>query len=80
MVLNLHAMDELRTDVERAQYLQNMLIARATGKSVDDVEYKSVRRALLYNREAAELLPGFIVNRGPGLASNDTPAVQKVVS
>lgn len=79
MVLNLHAMDELRTELERAQPLRNMLIARATDKSVDDGKYQSVRRALLYNHEAAELLPGFIVNRGTGLASNDTPAVQKVV-
>jgi hypothetical protein len=60
MTLNQHAMDELRTDLERAQYLQNLLIACATGKPADDGEYQTVRRALLDNREAAELLPGFV--------------------
>jgi hypothetical protein len=53
-------MDELRTDLERAHYLQNLLIAQATGNEADDGAYQTVRRALLDNREAAELLPGFI--------------------
>jgi hypothetical protein len=53
-------MDELRTDLERAQYLQNLLIAQATGNGADDGEYLAVRRALLDNRETADLLPGFV--------------------
>src|SRR5690606_10569025 len=57
---NRHAMDELRTDLEKAQYLQNLLIAHATGDTADDREYQIVRRALLDNREAAELLPVFV--------------------
>lgn len=53
-------MDELRTDLERAKYLQNLLIAQATGNGADDSEYQTVRRSLLDNREAAELLPSFV--------------------
>lgn len=53
-------MEELKTDLERTQYLQNLLIAQATGSRVDDGEYQTVRRALLANRETAELLPGFV--------------------
>lgn len=53
-------MDELRTDLEKAHYLQNLLIAHATGKTADDNEYQTVRRVLLDNREAAELLPSFV--------------------
>lgn len=53
-------MDELRTDLERAQYLQNLLIAQATGNGADNGEYQTVRRVLLDNRETAELLPGFV--------------------
>ena len=46
-------MDELSTDLERVQYLQNLLIAHATGSKADDGEYQTVRRALLDNREVA---------------------------
>ena len=53
-------MEELRTDLERTQYLQNLLIAHATGSRVDDGEYQTVRRELLANRETAALLPGFV--------------------
>ncbi|CAM5522000.1 hypothetical protein TMEC54S_00106 [Thauera mechernichensis] len=53
-------MDELSTDLERVQYLQNLLIAHATGSRSDDGDYQTVRRALLDNREVAEQLPGFV--------------------
>lgn len=53
-------MDEIKTDLEKAQFLQNLLIAQATGSRADDGEYQIVRRALLDNREIAERLPSFV--------------------
>lgn len=53
-------MDELRNDLERAQYLQNLLIAHSTGNAADNGEYQTVRRAILGNAETADLLPGFV--------------------
>lgn len=53
-------MDELRTDLERTQCLQNLLIARATGQAAEDRDYKIIRQNLLVSKDAAELLPHFV--------------------
>jgi hypothetical protein len=53
-------MDELRTDLERAHYLQNLLISHSTDGVGDDNDYQAIRRVLLDNREIAELLPSFV--------------------
>ena len=53
-------MPELRNDLERAVFLQNLLISRATGGSPDDFEYQAVRKALLDNRNIADLVPAFV--------------------
>ncbi len=53
-------MNELRTDLEKAQYLQNLLIAYATGNKTDDGEYQTIRSELLNNSGAAELVPSFV--------------------
>lgn len=53
-------MQELRNDLERAAFLQNLLISRATGGSPDDFEYQAVRKALLENRDVADLIPSFV--------------------
>ena len=53
-------MQELRTDLERATFLQNLLISRATGGAPKDTEYQAVRRILLENRDVADQLPSFV--------------------
>lgn len=51
---------EFKSDLERATYLQNVLVSRATGGYPDEAHYESVRRELLRNREIADLLPSFV--------------------
>lgn len=53
-------MEELRTDLERATYLQNVLISRATGGLCDDDQYQAVRRVLLERTDAGDLIPSFV--------------------
>lgn len=53
-------MQELRNDLERAAFLQNLLISRATGGSPDEFEYQAVRKALLENRDVADIIPAFV--------------------
>lgn len=53
-------MDELRNNLERVTYLQNVLIARATGTLPDDGQYQAVRRELLESREVGDLVPSFV--------------------
>jgi hypothetical protein len=51
---------ELRTDYERAEYLQNILIALATGREADDQHYQSLRTYLLHNPLTRDLLPSCV--------------------
>ena len=52
---------DLDTDVERAQYLQDMLIDRATyDDDTDDKEYKALRRYFLDDPETREPIPDFV--------------------
>lgn len=53
-------MHELKSDLERATFLQNALVSRATGGQPEDSHYQSVRKELLQNREIADLLPAFV--------------------
>ena len=52
-------MDELfhLTELERAVYLQNLLIVHATGGGADDGEYKILRGQLMENSTLASVLP-----------------------
>lgn len=52
--------DDLDSDFERAQYLQNMLISEATGGSADDRDYQILRRHFVDQAEVKDLLPAFI--------------------
>ena len=57
-------LDELQTDFEKAQGLQNMLIAVATGGIGDDKDYKSLRTYFIDNKKTTSIAPSFIrVNR-----------------
>jgi hypothetical protein len=56
----LEDMHELKTDLQRAEYLQNMLIALATGGGGEDQEYKQLRKHFLDNPSTEKLIPSFI--------------------
>ena len=53
-------MDDFRNDLERAQYLQSMLIDVATGGTGEDTEFKILRRYFLDDLETKEILPSFV--------------------
>ena len=53
-------MENLETDFERAEYLQNLLISRATGGIADDAEYKDLREHFLTNSGARSQIPSWI--------------------
>jgi hypothetical protein len=52
--------DELDSDFERAQYLQNMLISEATGGGAEDSDYQQLRRLFVNNPDTKALLPNFV--------------------
>jgi len=52
-------MENPETDFERAEYLQNLLISRATGGIAEDTEYKDLREYFLSNSGTrSQVLPG----------------------
>lgn len=53
-------LENLHNDLERAHYLQNTLIAHATGQSGDDAEYIYLRHYFQDNASTAPLLPEFV--------------------
>ena len=52
--------DQLDSDFERAQYLQNMLISEATGGGAEDSDYQQLRRLFVNNPDTKALLPNFV--------------------
>lgn len=52
--------DELKTDIEKAEYLQNILISHATGSVGDDNHYKILRQYFVENPDTSQFLPKFI--------------------
>ena len=53
-------MEDLDSPVERAEYLQNMLIAEATGGGADNEHYKLLRNEFVSVQATKEVLPGFV--------------------
>lgn len=53
-------MDELLTDSEKAEYLQNLLVSHATGEMADNNEYYALRNYFIDSAEYSELIPPFI--------------------
>ncbi len=53
-------MEALTNDFEKAQYLQNLLVNRATGGVADNAEYQLLRQHLLSNQTTNALLPSWI--------------------
>lgn len=52
--------DELKTDLERAEFLQNIVKTVATGGGYDDPDYKVLRRYFIEKPELSEVIPSFI--------------------
>ena len=50
-------MEHLKNDFERATYLQNLLIARATGGAAIDDEFQELRKFFLNNLNTKDLIP-----------------------
>lgn len=53
-------MENLETDFERAEYLQNLLISRGTGGIAEASEYKELRQYFLNNTGTKSLIPSWI--------------------
>lgn len=53
-------LDDFESDLERAQYLQNMLISEATGGAADNNDYQLLRRYFLDIPKTKNLLPKFV--------------------
>ncbi len=57
-------MEQLETDFERAQYLQGLLINRATGGVAENAEYQELRQYFLDNPATRSVIPSWVrVNR-----------------
>ena len=52
--------NDLDNDFERAQYLQNMLISKATGGPAEERDYQLLRRHFVDRAETKDLLPSFV--------------------
>jgi hypothetical protein len=53
-------MDELKTDLERAEFLQNLLIAVSTGGGGEERDYKALRKYFIENPSTENLIPSWI--------------------
>ena len=53
-------LDDYKNDLERAQGLQNILIATATGSRGDDASYKYLRAFFIEKSSYNDLLPSFV--------------------
>jgi hypothetical protein len=52
--------NDLESDFEKGQYLQNLLISEATGSAADDGDFQTLRRLFIENLETKVLLPEFV--------------------
>ena len=53
-------LDHLENDFERVEYLQNLLIAQATGGGGVNAEYQHLRQLFIARPELKPLLPEFV--------------------
>jgi len=53
-------LDHLESDFERAEYLQNLLISKATGRAANNAEYQYLRQLFLSRQELKTHLPQFV--------------------
>ena len=53
-------LNELKSNFEKGQYLQNLLISHATGGISDNGDYQNLRQIFIENPETKPLLPEFV--------------------
>ena len=58
----MNILDELKTDYERADALQSVLLARATGEDASDQDYRSLRSYFVQS-QYAHLLPAWLKSK-----------------
>lgn len=58
--LLVEGLGHLKTDLERAEYLQDILISHATAGSAVDSEFKALRKYFLSDKKYDILLPDFV--------------------
>lgn len=58
--MNLSNFENEETDLEKLDYLQNLLIARSTGGCAEDFDYNRIRRELLNIPNYTDLIPRWI--------------------
>lgn len=56
----MNGLEHLQSDFERAEYLQNMLVARATGNEAVNSHYQFIRQHLFDNPIYATILPSWL--------------------
>lgn len=56
----INELDDLQSNYEKAEYLQSIVISRATGGETNDEHYKEIRKEFLDNSNYKNLLPIFI--------------------
>lgn len=56
----MESLDFLKLDVEKATYMQNLLIARATGDDANDAHYQSVRSYFVAHPVYSKALPAWL--------------------
>jgi hypothetical protein len=52
--------EDLKTDYERAEYLQNLLVCHATGTVVNEDDYLLLRRYFLDQQNTKDIVPRFV--------------------
>ncbi len=52
--------EKFESDLEKAQYLQNLLLGVATGQPGEEADYQGLRRYFLDHQAVRKLLPGFV--------------------
>src|SRR5688500_4782087 len=59
---NMSALDELKTDYERADALVNLLVDRATGANPDETDFLQLRKYFIDHVDLAPLLPNWFAS------------------
>lgn len=58
--MNIPGLEDLKTEYEHAEYLQNLLISQATGGTSNNLHYAKLREKFTSNPDTANLLPKFV--------------------
>lgn len=56
----MHGLEHLETQLDKVEYLQNLLVARATGGDANDGHYQIIRQEILNSPVVSEMMPRWI--------------------